>query len=159
MAVSFDYEYDVDTIHELLTDPQFLVERSLAIGELGADCEIEDEGETTVINLEREVERELPSILAKIFDPIQVLDMTERWRESGDGWTGDWTIQVRGQPVTIMGEFALAPTAAGCRYTVSHSVKARVPLVARQVEKYILSQTQDGARQELQYTADYLAEE
>ena len=157
MAVSFDYEYDVDTIYELLTDPQFLVDRSLAIGELGAECEVEQDGETIVLSLEREVERELPSILAKIFDPVQVLDMTEHWRESGDGWAGDWTIQVRGQPVTIMGKFNLAATTKGCRYTVSHSVKARVPLVGRQVEKYILSQTVDGARQELQYTADHLA--
>ena len=158
MTVRFNYEYDIDTVFELLTEPQFLVDRSLAIGELSAECECEEEDELTVLKLVREVERDLPSILAKIFDPVQVLDMTETWQVDGDGWAGHWIIDVRGQPVTIRGDFDLTPTASGCCYRVTHSVKAKVLLVGKQVEKYILSQTVDGATQELQYTADYLGQ-
>ncbi len=158
MSVSREFECDVDTLYELLTDPQFLVDRCLGIGELSAECEVEQEGDVTVIHLQREVERELPKMLAKLFDPVQMLKMTERWREDGEAWRGDWTIEIMGQPVTIFGDFSVIPTDVGCRYTVSHRATAKVPLVGKQLEKYILSQTSDGANDELDYALDYLAE-
>ena len=156
MAVSYDFKHDVDTVYEVLTDPQFLVDRSLAIGELSAECDVEETDSGAVISLTREVERDLPKILAKIFDPVQILQMTETWRENGDSWEGEWTIEVQGQPVTITGDFKLVPTAGGSRYTVGHKAKAKVPLVGKQVEKYILGQTTEGANDELAYAGEYL---
>lgn len=156
MPVSREFECDPDTLYELLTDPQFLVDRCLGIGELNAECEVEQDGDATVIHLQREVERELPRVLARLFDPVQMLNMTERWREDGDGWSGDWTIEIQGQPVTIYGDFRVTPTASGCRYSVSHRASAKVPLVGKQVEKYILSQTAQGASDELDYAQDAL---
>ncbi len=157
MSVTREFECDVDTLYELLSDPQFLVDRCLGIGELSAECEVEQEGEDTVIHLMREVERDLPKVLAKLFDPVQMLKMTERWREDGDSWRGDWTIEVQGQPVTIYGDFSVVPTESGCRYSVSHRASAKVPLVGKQVEKYILSQTAQGASDELDYALDSLS--
>ncbi|MEH6519547.1 MAG: DUF2505 family protein, partial [Halioglobus sp.] len=63
----------------------------------------------------------------------------------------------QGQPVTISASFKLLPTRTGCRYTVSHSVKAKIPLVGGRVEKYILGQTADGARDELGYASNHLS--
>ena len=37
-----------------------------------------------------------------------------------------------------------------------NSAKAKVPLLGRAIEKYILSQTSDGASDELSYLRDYL---
>jgi len=157
MSVSCQFECDVETVYESLTDPQFLVDRSLALGELSAECEVtEDEGVTT-ISLVREISRDLPRVLAKLFDPVQIMDMTENWYEDDEGFSGDWTIAIRGQPVKITAEFELVPTDEGCQYTVTHKAKAKVLLVGRQVEKYILGQTADGARDELDYLANELS--
>lgn len=156
MSVSHDFEHDVDTVFEVLTDPQFLVDRSMALGELSADCDVEEDGEGWIIKLRREVQRDLPRVLAKVFDPVQTLEMTEKWQPDDDGWSGSWKIDIVGQPVVITATFELTPTSAGCRYTVNHRVKARIPLVGKQVEKYILGQTGDGARAELDYVRDSL---
>lgn len=156
MTVSYDFENDVQTVYETLTEPQFLVDRGLALGELSAECEVAESGATTTINLVREVRRDLPRVLAKLFDPVQMMDMEEIWREDGEGYSGNWTIEIRGQPVTITAEFDLVPTLGGCRYSVTHHAKAKIPLVGKQVEKYILGQTADGARDELNYLRDYL---
>ncbi|MEH6593799.1 MAG: DUF2505 domain-containing protein, partial [Halioglobus sp.] len=136
---------------------QFLVDRSLALGELSAECEVEESDSLTLVSLTREVSRDLPKILAKVFDSVQVMDMTEEWAPEGEGWRGKWTIAVQGQPVTISANFELLPTRTGCRYTVSHSAKAKIPLVGSRVEKYILGQTADGARDELEYANKHLA--
>lgn len=82
--------------------------------------------------------------------------MTEHWHSDGEGWRGNWTIEVRGQPVTISATFELVPTRQGSRYTVAHSVKAKIPLVGKQVERYVLGQTAGGASDELKYASTYL---
>ena len=157
MTVSFEFDHDVATVYETLTEPQFLVDRCLALGELSAECDVEEDEDYTTVNLMREIRRDLPRIMAKLFDPVQVMDMQELWQAQGDGWGGEWTMDVRGQPVTISATFELVPTKTGCRYSVTHQVKAKIPLVGRQVEKYILGQTGDGATDELTYLRDYLS--
>jgi hypothetical protein len=117
---------------------------------------VEEDEETTVVKLVREVSRDLPRVLAKLFDAVQVTDMVEKWQPDGEGWRGTWELDVRGQPVTVAARFQLEPTSTGSRYTVSHSVKAKIPLVGKQVEKYILGQTASGATDELVYLRDYL---
>ncbi len=157
MSVSYEFEHDVQTVYEALTEPQFLVDRCSAMGELSAECDVEeDEDGVTTVNLCREIQRDLPKILAKVFDPVQVMDMVEEWCPDDDGWSGTWTMDVRGQPVLISASFELVPTAKGCKYTVTHSAKAKVPLIGRQLEKFILGQTTEGANDELSYLAEYL---
>jgi hypothetical protein len=157
MTVSFEFDHDVETVYETLTEPQFLVDRCSALGELSAECDVEEDEDCTTVNLMREIRRDLPRIIAKVFDPVQVMDMQERWRAQDNGWRGDWTMDVRGQPVTISANFELVPTKNGCRYSVTHRVKAKIPLVGKQIEKYILGQTSDGATDELTYLRDYLS--
>ena len=156
MTVHAEFEHNVQAVYDALTTPEFLVDRSLALRELSAECEVEKGEECTTITMVREVRRDLPGILAKLFDPVQVMDMTEKWRPDGDGWRGNWTLTVRGQAVTILGSFELAPTSTGCRYSVSHQARAKIPFVGNQVEKYILGQTVKGANDELEYLRDYL---
>jgi hypothetical protein len=156
MPISHEFAHDAQSVYDILTDPQFLVDRCLALDELSAACDVEEDDDSAIVNLTREVSRDLPKLLARVFDPVQVMDMTEHWHCDGEGWRGNWTIEVRGQPVTISATFELVPTRAGSRYTVAHSVKAKIPLVGRQVEKYILGQTARGASDELEYASTYL---
>lgn len=157
MSVNFEFDHDVQTVYETLTEPQFLVDRCLALGELSAECEVEDDEQGTVVKLVREVSRDLPRVLAKLFDAVQVTDMVEQWQPDGDGWKGTWELDVRGQPVTVAASFTLEPTNAGSRYSVSHTARAKIPLVGKQVEKYILGQTSSGATDELAYLKDFLS--
>ena len=156
MTVHADFEHDVQAVYNALTTPEFLVDRSLALGELCAECDVEKNAGRTTINSVREVRRVLPGILAKLFDPVHVMDMTEKWQPDGKGWRGDWTMTVRGQAVTILGSFELMPTSTGCRYSVSHQARAKIPFVGSQVQKFILGQTVKGANDELVYLRDYL---
>ena len=156
MAVDFEFEHDAQTVYDALTDPDFLVDRCLALGELSAECDVEEGEGVTTIRLAREISRDMPALLAKIFGAVQLTEMEERWEPNEHGWHGGWTMKVRGQPVTIFGDFELVNTPTGCRYSVSHRAKAAIPLVGSKVEKFILGQTSDGAIDELTYLRDYL---
>ncbi len=156
MTIHADYELPVKSVFEALTDPGFLTDRNLALGELSSECEAERSKGRIVVSAVREVRRNLPGALAKLFNPLNVMDMTEQWDAKGNGWKGHWTLEVRDQPVTIFGSFELTPTETGCRYSVSHRVKVNIPFVGRQVQKYILGQTAKGATDELEYLRTYL---
>lgn len=152
MGMTFQISHDIETVFELLTDPDFLVERSIAIGELSADCEIEDDGETTTIKMTREVERDdLPKFIAKLFSTVQTLELTEQWQSSGDDKVGSFLLNVVGQPVTIMAKLKLTTTSDGCEYAVEHSAKAKIPLIGGKIEKFIIGQTATGVEDEVNY--------
>lgn len=157
MTIHADYELPVKPIFEAMTDPNFLIDRNLALGEISSECEAEQSSGKIVISAVREVRRDLPGALAKLFNPVNVMDMTEQWDAKEKGWQGHFTMDVRDQPVTIFGSFELVPTETGCRYSVTHRVEVTIPFVGRQVQKYILGQTAKGATDELEYLRQYLA--
>ena len=157
MSMHYEFDHDVESVFDLLTDPDFLVDRCLELGELEASCEVNSKGEKTVISLTRKIQRDLPAFLAKMFDPVQTVQMTETWQPDGeDGYTGDYTFVVEGQPVSIGATFELYPTDGGCCYSIEHRARAKVPLVGGRIEKFIHGEAKEGCLAELEYAQQCL---
>lgn len=157
MSLRFHFDHDARSVLALLTDPDFLVERSTALGELSADCEVEGDEDETIVRMTREVRRELPSGLAKMFNPVQVMQMTETWYRDGDGWSGHYTVTVEGQPVRLSADFSLHDDDAGSLYVIDHRCRAGIPVVGRRIEAFVLKQAVAGTRDELEFTRRTLA--
>ena len=157
MSFEFTFSHPIDDVFELFCDPDFLVERSMALGELSADAEIEDEGSKVTINMRREVTRDLPKVLAKVFDPKQVLNMTEQWQQIGEAFIGKSSFTVEGQPVDVNTEMTLKPSGDGCVFQIDYKAKAKIPLVGGKVEKFIISNCLEGTQKEMEFTAAKLA--
>ncbi|MBW2712898.1 MAG: DUF2505 domain-containing protein [Deltaproteobacteria bacterium] len=156
MALKCEIGCDVETAFELLTDPDFLVQRSMDLGELSAECEVEEDGDVIRVIQRRELERELPSFLAKIFSANQDVEMTEEWKRKGNAYVGSFDYIVHGQPIRIKGTFELKPKGKGCVYTVKHDIKVKIPLIGGKAEKFATAQTEDGVQKELDYTKEQL---
>ena len=151
MSYTFQYDQDVDTVFELLTDPDYLVERCEALGESNIDCEITEYDDKTVIEMSRDVERELPSALAKLFSSTQTIKVVEEWEDDGDGKSGKTTMDIVGQPASILATFSLQPTDDGCEYIYDMKAKVKIPIVGKKVEKFILSQVAEDVPKEIEY--------
>ena len=153
MPIEYTFGASVDRVFERLSNPDFLVDRCLALGEISAECSVEDDGKQVVIALTREVERSLPSFLSRLFESRQTIEQVERWKQSkGNIRHGSMLIKVIGQPVTIEAEMRLKPgSSSGCSYVIAHTVKANMPLIGRRVETFMLTQIETGARAELDY--------
>lgn len=151
MAVTRKFNHSLDTVWALMCNADFRVERSQAVGEHSADCGVQQTDDSVKVVMNRVVSREPPSVLKKIFSPKQTLAFTENWTASADGWRGTMQIEIKGQPVTISADMSLTGDDSGCVYTVEHRCKAKIPLVGGKVEKFVLSQTDDGAAEELDY--------
>jgi hypothetical protein len=157
MPISYEFEYEVESVISLLTDPDFLVDRCIELGELEASCEVEQKGDITVVKLTRKLERHLPGFLSKIMEPVQTMHITEQWQaDSEGGWSGDYTFEVEGQPVSVGAKFELYPTQLGCCYAIEHRASAKIPLIGRRIEKFILGQAEEGCTAELDYLSKQL---
>lgn len=158
MSVEFSFQHSADTVFDLMCDPDFLVERSIALGELSADAEVdEDEKGKIFVSMRREVKQDLPAFLAKLFKPQQFISMKEEWQQIGESYIGKGEFVVEGQPVTVKTEMTIKPKGKGCVYSITHKPKAQIPMVGGKVEKYIQGNCEDGSRKELEYIARHLA--
>jgi len=156
MTVCCAFKASADTVFELLTDPDFLVQRCVALGEKNIQCDVEMEGRKTRVILMRTVKRDLPAVLARLFGSENRMLMTENWEAIGNSWIGHYVVEVEGQPVRLNAKFKLKPTPEGCEYSIDYRCKANIPLVGGKVEAFILSQTEEGMRREMDYLTNRL---
>jgi hypothetical protein len=157
MSIEYKFRASVNKVFARLSDAEYLVNRCLALGELSADCTIEEDDDETVISMTRRVERSLPSFLSRMFDTRQTVELIERWTGRGNSRQGSYTLRVVGQPVTVAAQMRLkSEPGGGCSYHITHTAKANIPLIGKRVESFIITQTEAGARAELDHLAKSL---
>lgn len=157
MTASYSFTASVESVFDKLTDPDFLVERCVALGEKNIQCDVESDGRKTTVILSRTIKRDLPAVLAKLFGAENRMVMTEKWEDIGASKIGSYSVDVQGQPVTLTAKFKLKPKDNGCEYSIDFACKAKIPLVGGKVEDFILSQTEDGMRKEMDYLQNKLS--
>lgn len=158
MSIDYPIALSVDEAFEYLTDPDFLVERSIGIGEISADAEVaEDEDGKVYVSMTRQVTRDLPSFLAKVFDSKQTLQMEEEWVQDGESWLGKGVYTVEGQPVEIKTNIELKPQGDASVYCIKFDAKAKIPMIGGKVEKFIKSNCEDGTQKEIDFLASKIA--
>ena len=157
MAHTFPVNCDVKTAFALLSNPDFLNARNEAIGEMASNCEVEKQGDKTVLHITRRIARKnIPKVLTKVFKPVQTIEFVEEWRADGNNMVGHYTSDIVGMPVNVDAQLKLIETPQGCDYFIDHTAKAKIPLVGRLVEKFIISQTGDGVGAEIDYLNQHL---
>lgn len=149
MSMHYKFNADAKTVFEHLSSAEFLKSRCETLGEIKVDCQVSESNGKTKVVLDRTIRRDLPRVLAKMFNPENRTVMTETWQQEGDAYKGEYEIDVKGQPVTLFADFTLENDGEGSVYKIEHACKAKVPLVAKHVEKFVLGQIGDGFRKEM----------
>lgn len=156
MKINYDFTAPLDAVAELLTKPQFLVDRCLALGGLSATGDSSEDDGRIVIKTTRELEADLPSIVKKLLGSVTTLDLVEVWEKNGDGWGGTWDVEIKGQPISVHGDFELLPTSEGCHYSADAKVTAKVRLIGKKIEQSLEGTIATDLVADLDYTNDQL---
>jgi hypothetical protein len=146
----------VDKVYALLTDPKWLEERCLALGELSANCKAKKAAAGTTVTMKRRIRRELNAVVSKVLNPESDFELVEKWSGGKDRRDGTFTLQVVGKPITVTAEFELEPDGKGCVYRIQHHAKVDMPFVGGVVAKFVIGQTEQGCADELDYLASDL---
>ncbi|MFK7957412.1 MAG: DUF2505 domain-containing protein [Lysobacterales bacterium] len=152
------FDASLDAVFEYLADPDFLVERAMAVGDLEASYDVEDDGEVVTVTAERTTETDLPGFLAKMFNAEQELTLTESWRGDSDRMEGQYEMEIHGQPASVSAIITLVADGDDqCTYRVSHKAKVNLPLIGGKAAKFLQAETEKVALAELEYIADQLS--
>jgi hypothetical protein len=133
----FEYAQDVDTVFQLITDPDALTKRCEALGERDAKVAVSEAGGTTKIQVARQVDQELPGFAKKLFKPTNVLVEREEWRSAGDRRVAKGELKIVGTGARIDSRIELSPQGAGCVYEIDFEVTAKAPLIRKKLEAFI----------------------
>jgi hypothetical protein len=151
MSLRFEFPVEIEEIYDLLTDPDFLVDRNVALGDIDSECEVEETDSNLLIKMKRTRKLDLPAFLANVLGGNPVFSTEEQWQVVEDRFEGRSTTVVGGQAGTVRTEFTLSPTRKGCEYKISHSAKIKIPVVGRKVEKYIVNTAAGDVKKEMDY--------
>jgi len=160
MRVTHHLGGDVDSVHALMTDPDFLQRKFASTGatDIHVDCEPTPDGGSRVV-VRRKVTVELPGFAAKFIQPTNMVVQTEEWAPpSADGRrVCTYRVEVQGVPSRIDGTVTLSPDGGGTRQDVEAQVKVSIPLAGGKLEKFAVDSGTALLRDEAEFTNRELA--
>ncbi len=158
-TVRHHFAQDVERMFTLVTDPEFLRRRAEALGEKEVAVTVDRASGQLKIEIKREVEKNVPSFMKKLFNARQTLIDRQAWKSEGGAHISDWTVQLgEGKRIQLRGRLTLAPAAGGgCDYTEAFTASASIPLVGGRIEKFVLGETEASIRKQIEFTGKELA--
>ena len=154
--VKVRYPVPAGTLVALFTEEAFHTRKLRALGVQTfkvLDCG--GKGREFAIRIELRVPMQVPGMLKKVISPETTALHEERWNRSTR--TGSIQVSSAGAPVDMCCATAVADAGQGCVVTYYWEVKARIPLVAGALERFICADIDERARRE-QAAATALAE-
>lgn len=171
MIIDYDFDHDIDTVYQTITDIDFLLERALELGSDSAEAEIETDGDQTTIILSRSRQIKVPKLIRGLINKQQNAKNTEVWRaKDGGGYISDSRADVDGIPINIAGIVTLSSikrstkrstkcsvkSATACHYKADINVSVRTRIAANTIKKYATKLIAKEIALECHYVAKYL---
>ena len=149
-ALVYQFPHELGKVYEAITSEAYINDRSGWIGDR-AEIQIDRSSSGCNITLDRYVAKNYPKAFKKLFPAEQHMTHTETWAADGTNWKGSYHVDVDGAPVVVTSEFTLKRTGIGCDLAIWHSITAKIPLLGRAIEKYILKETRAQFGDQLHY--------
>lgn len=159
MSVEYLYPYEAEDIANLLMDPDYLKQRAKAVGEKNVTTKTFTKGDKTIVKRHLEKELDLPQFLKRLFNPLQVVEITEEWQSTGLNFVGKAVYDAGVLPVSMETETIVQDTEEGCAVSIHFFIKVNMPIIGKRVEKFIVSNFVAGADKAFGFLADYLEEQ
>jgi len=140
MQIDHHYDADVETVYALISDPDFIERKYVALG--GRDVAVDrselDDGGAEVVT-KRTVTVDLPGFAKKVLTPSQSTIQHETWSQAqGEGERlCSYFVEVQGAPSRIEGKHRLSPASGGgTDHHLDIEVKVSIPLIGGKIEKF-----------------------
>ena len=156
---NFSIAHDVSRVFKCLTNPDYILARSKAMGELDASCKIAREGDRTSLHITRTVCHEadkLPKLMRR-FGLRQTVVIDEQWWDDGEGKAGRFHARPGNLPIELEADLAITPTSTGSELSITQRCRVHVPLIGSTLEPLMLEQRQKDLDQEVAYLREALA--
>lgn len=149
------YEQSVDEIGATYLDPDFLTGKYEGVGARKISVEVEAyEGDEFKVTTTRDVPAEVPRALKSVVNPWNRMVTTETWHgPNGGPYIGSAVAVMKGAPITLHADVTITENGSGCTVETITSIDCAVPIIGRQLAKFIGKE----AIKSLDDEADYIS--
>ncbi|MBK8971116.1 MAG: DUF2505 domain-containing protein [Hahellaceae bacterium] len=110
-----------------------------------------------VAHIVREVPAEAPAMLKKFIAEWNTTEQKEEWKGSPEaGYSGTFSVNLVGIPVTISGRFSLKAAGNETLQLVELEADSRVPLVGKKLAEFTAGKSKEALLAEMAFWADNL---
>ena len=155
-----EYDFDLDTVIEAFTDPEFYEAKFEGIGARKVEVLSSDQDDDVfTVETRRDVPLEVPGFLKKVLGDWTTMLQSERWAQDDEGnWFNELDMSGDGVPAKMTGTMYLSPTDEGCVNEVAITISAAVPLIGGKLEAFIAESTAENLAAEYEFIQAYLEE-
>ncbi len=154
---SFKFPQDVDTIFKSTTSKRFLMKKMKALGARNITIDIEKKGNKVTIEIQREMQAEVPGPLKKFIKPWNKITQSEVWTgEKGGPYTAKMKMDIHGVPVTIKGQLKLKKKKSGSSIENETTVKSGIPFFGRTLSKFVIEASEKAIQEEFDYIREHV---
>jgi hypothetical protein len=161
IRIEHDYAADVEVVFALISDPEYIERKYVALGGRDVSVERDDSGDGGCkVVTKRTVTIELPGFASKVLTPSQSPIQIENWLPANAAGERvcNYTVEAPGTPSRILGTHKLTPTASGCHHTIDIDAKVNIPLIGGKIEKFAAEQGRADIEAQFAHTDAELAE-
>jgi hypothetical protein len=152
------YPATPDQLIDMMSDAEYVNAKYTALKDKTFKVtKLERSGDGLSLEVDREVEANLPDFVKKVLGETNRLIQREQWSKSGDGYTCDVVIDSPGKPMKITGTMAIRPDgAAASKWKVDFTIKGTLPMMGK-IEKVVAQETQENLAKEYEFNKGWLA--
>ena len=150
IALTHRFDHPIADVWAMMHDPEAHIAKFTSMGHRDLEVIRQDVTDDTLdLVLRRTVEIDVPSVAKKFITPTNTVTSTDHWeRRSDTECGGHYEVDIKGVPVESHGVTELVADGDGTSYTVTLTVKVKVPLVGDKVAKALRGQLEDQLRAE-----------
>ena len=151
------YSQPIDSIYKSCMNADFIKTKMESLGARHIEVNILKKGDSTTVEIVREMPVEVPFALKSIVKPWTKMTQTEVWKgEKGGPYDCNITIKVQGAPLSIQGQMKLAAHESGTAAVSITEVKCTIPFVGKMLESFIGETSKRAIEQEFEYMGKHV---
>jgi uncharacterized protein YndB with AHSA1/START domain len=159
MEVSHRFDADVETVYQLISDPDFIERKYADQGATDIAVDTDERGGDRRHVIKRRVTIDLPGFARKVMQPTNTVVQVDNWQAAGGDGSRvcDYTVEVQGVPSKITGTVTLVPDGDGTRQDIRAEVKVSIPLLGGKLEGFAVDSGAKVLAEEAEFTRAELA--
>lgn len=150
---SFEYPASPEQVFGLVSDQTFREESCVRQGAREYSVVVAEEGDTTVITIERTMESDMPDFIKKLTGDSITVTQIEKWgpADAAGARTAEVSVDIHGQPARMLGTSKIAPSGDTTIMSVDGDVKVSIPLIGKRIEPEVAKAISASLRDEVEF--------
>lgn len=153
LTKEFSYPAAPDQVFALVSDPTFREESCARQGAHHYSVSITEEGDSTVIRIERTMPSDMPDFIKKLTGDTVGITQVETWgpADADGARTATVLVDIHGQPAQMRGTSTISARGDGTVMSLDGDVKVSIPLIGRRIEPEVAKAITASLADEVEY--------